>query len=230
MKTNHSARSLDTSVLHLLHRAGQQAEIMFMKEVDAETDLTPRQYAVLLAVAQNEDISQTGLVTTTGIDRSTLADVVRRLVERGFLQRRRTRADARMYAVRISAKGRQVLDAAHPAASRADDSITSMLSARQRSDLIETLAEIVRSLDQIAAAALNKTPWNIGPSALAPNGRVRALFGGAALRKTLANPDGKRLPTLIDACLMQWASRSNRPALASWNASCTVPVGRLACR
>ena len=153
MKTNHSARSLDTSVLHLLHRAGQQAEIMFMKEVDAETDLTPRQYAVLLAVAQNEDISQTGLVTTTGIDRSTLADVVRRLVERGFLQRRRTRADARMYAVRISAKGRQVLDAAHPAASRADDSITSMLSARQRSDLIETLAEIVRSLDQIAAAA-----------------------------------------------------------------------------
>jgi DNA-binding MarR family transcriptional regulator len=45
-------------------------------------DLTPRQLAVLVTVANNEGLSQTGLVDRTGIDRSTLADIVRRLQPR----------------------------------------------------------------------------------------------------------------------------------------------------
>ena len=58
-------------------------------------DLTPRQLAVLVTVAQNEGLSQTGLVDRTGIDRSTLADIVRRMQRKGLLQRRRTKEDAR---------------------------------------------------------------------------------------------------------------------------------------
>ena len=34
--------------------------------------LTPRQYAILIAIEENEGVSQTGLVAKTGIDRSTL--------------------------------------------------------------------------------------------------------------------------------------------------------------
>ena len=144
---------LDRSVLHLLHRAGQQAEVMFMREIDPQSGLTPRQYAVLFAVSHNEDISQTGLVTTTGIDRSTLADVVRRLVDKAMLARRRTRADARMYAVRLTPKGRQALDRAKPAAIRADESVIGMLGARQRTEFVSTLVEIVRTMDRLAEAA-----------------------------------------------------------------------------
>jgi DNA-binding MarR family transcriptional regulator len=46
--------------------------------------LTPRQIVVLITVEQNEGISQTGIVDRTGIDRSTLADVVKRLKSRGL--------------------------------------------------------------------------------------------------------------------------------------------------
>ncbi|MFZ1102753.1 MAG: helix-turn-helix domain-containing protein, partial [Hyphomicrobiaceae bacterium] len=38
----------------------------------------------------------------TGIDRSTLADIVRRLTRKGLLQRCRTNEDARAYAVRLT--------------------------------------------------------------------------------------------------------------------------------
>ncbi|NJO34345.1 MAG: MarR family transcriptional regulator [Rhodospirillales bacterium] len=85
MKHDHRSGALDASALHLLHRAGQCAEVLFTNEA-AKADLTPRQFAVLVCVAQNPDVSQTGLVEQTGVDRSTLADVVRRLVKKGLLQ------------------------------------------------------------------------------------------------------------------------------------------------
>ena len=67
---------LQGSALHLLHRAGQCASEIFQSEMTSG-DLTPRQFAVLVAVSQNEGLSQTSLVKKTGIDRSTLADIVR---------------------------------------------------------------------------------------------------------------------------------------------------------
>ena len=99
------------SALHLLHRAGQCADELFASQVQ-ESELTPRQFVVLMAVPDSEEPSQTTLVQKTGIDRSTLADIVRRLVERGLLARKRTRKDARMYAVRLTSKGETALKAA----------------------------------------------------------------------------------------------------------------------
>lgn len=152
MSTFKSTR-LEDSVLHLLHRSGQQAEVLFMRQ-NTKQDMTPRQYAVLITVEANEDISQTGLVDATGIDRSTLADVVRRLVARGWLARKRTRHDARMYAVRLTAKGKAALDQTRPAAKKADDIVLAALPARRRQEFLETLAHVVQSMDdQMAEAA-----------------------------------------------------------------------------
>ena len=74
---------LTRSPLHMLHRASQCAGDVFHGEIGGD-DLTPRQYAVLLTVSQNEGISQTGLVERTGVDRSTLADIVRRMLKKAF--------------------------------------------------------------------------------------------------------------------------------------------------
>jgi DNA-binding MarR family transcriptional regulator len=136
--------------LHLLHRAGQCAEVLFTNET-GKTDLTPRQYAILVSVSQNPDISQTGLVEQTGVDRSTLADIVRRLVKKGLLQRKRTRRDARMYAVRLTQKGQSALNSIKPAANRVDQRLLSVLAAGQRSDFLGALGEIVRAMTRQAA-------------------------------------------------------------------------------
>jgi DNA-binding MarR family transcriptional regulator len=150
MKNNNRSGPLDSSALHLLHRAGQCAEVLFTNET-GKTDLTPRQYAILASVAQNPDISQTGLVEQTGVDRSTLADIVRRLVKKGLLQRKRTRADARMYAVRLTQKGQSALSSVKPAAARVDQRLLSVLSSGQRGEFIEALGEIVRAMSRQAA-------------------------------------------------------------------------------
>lgn len=110
--------------------------------------MTPRQFAILLTVAQNEGLSQTHLVEQTGIDRSTLADVIRRMLKKGLIQRRRTREDARAYAVKLTDEGWRVLKSAEPHARRADEKILSVLSSTERDRFVKGLTEIVRSLEE----------------------------------------------------------------------------------
>jgi DNA-binding MarR family transcriptional regulator len=140
-----------SSALHLLHRAGQCADEMFAVTV-GEVGLTPRQYAVMAAIADSDEPSQTTLVERTGIDRSTMADIVRRLTSRGLVQRRRTRRDARRYAVRLTDKGEGALRLAEPAARSTDERLLSALPATQRDAFLRSLARIVLAVDPEGSA------------------------------------------------------------------------------
>jgi len=142
---------LEQSPIHLLHRAGQCAGDVFQSEMRTE-DLTPRQYAVLVAVAENEGLSQTNLVEMTGIDRSTLADIIRRMLKKGLVQRRRTKEDARAYAVKLTEEGRRILRSAEPMARRVDDRILQALPAAQRDRFLTDLNTIVDALGKLEEA------------------------------------------------------------------------------
>src|SRR3990170_7063154 len=120
MKREPASSRLERSPIHLLHRAGQCAGDIFASEM-GDTDLTPRQFAVLLSVSLNEGLSQTDLVEQTGVDRSTLADIVRRMLKKGLLQRRRTKEDARAYSVKLTEEGRRAMKAAEPVVKRVDE-------------------------------------------------------------------------------------------------------------
>ncbi|MBC7832335.1 MAG: winged helix-turn-helix transcriptional regulator [Hyphomicrobium sp.] len=151
--TRHRAREmaggrLERSPIHLLHRAGQCASDIFQGEM-GEGDLTPRQYTVLVAVAQNEGVSQTHLVEKTGVDRSTLADIVRRMLKKGLLQRRRTKEDARAYSVKLTDEGWKVLKAADPLARKVDDKILGVLPGQQRERFLQDLNLIVKALGKL---------------------------------------------------------------------------------
>jgi DNA-binding MarR family transcriptional regulator len=152
MKRDSNSDRLGRSPIHLLHRAGQCAGDIFHAEMK-DGDLTPRQLAVLITVAHNEGLSQTGLVERTGIDRSTLADIVRRMQRKGLLQRRRTKEDARAYAVKLTDEGRRVLRVAEPLARRVDERILDALPTKQREQFIDDLQAIVDTLQKISAPA-----------------------------------------------------------------------------
>ncbi|HET6388819.1 MarR family transcriptional regulator [Hyphomicrobium sp.] len=157
---------LERSPLHLLHRAGQCAADLFQTELGGD-DLTPRQFAILLTVAQNEGVNQTQLVELTGIDRSTLADVVRRMLKKGLLQRRRTREDARAYAVKVTDEGAKILKAREPLARRVDDRILASLPAQHRDRFLQDLGTIIQALDPLGEKE------SAGKSAGAPSASLR---------------------------------------------------------
>ena len=136
--------SLGRSAVHLLHRAGQCAEELFQAEI-GDADLTARQLAVLNTVAANEGLSQTGIVARTGIDRSTLADIVRRLSRKGLLQRRRTKEDARAYAVKLTEEGEKLLRRVGPLAKKVDQRIMQAMGGG-KDDILERLQDMIRNL------------------------------------------------------------------------------------
>lgn len=141
-----------TSPIHLLHRAGQCADDIFQIELKVG-DLTPRQLTVLSVVAEHEGESQTALVQRTGIDRSTLADIVRRMQRKGLLQRRRTKEDARAYAVRLTDAGRDVLREAAPHSKRADERILAAVPPKHREHFIAGLVAIIETLHKADTSA-----------------------------------------------------------------------------
>jgi DNA-binding MarR family transcriptional regulator len=126
------------SPIHLLHRASQRADGLFERNVPT-SNLTPRQFVVLQAVADNNGLSQTDIMAATGIDRSSTAELVRTLVTNGCLKRRRIRRDARVYAVRITPLGRQTLGTGMSATRAAEEELLLPVPERQRAVLLHLL-------------------------------------------------------------------------------------------
>lgn len=133
----------DKSLLDLVHRVGQIGTERFAREYQGE--LTPRQLAVLRAVAAKDGASQTDIVVATGVDRSTTSDIVKRLVRRGLLRRRRSRKDARAYVVELTPDGQIAMDAAMPMLSRVEACLLETLPEDQRGPFLSGLEHILAS-------------------------------------------------------------------------------------
>jgi DNA-binding MarR family transcriptional regulator len=132
---------LDRSPSHLLHRALQRALDLYAQTAGPDA-VSQRQYAVLAAVAADEGLTQSQLVKATGIDRSTLAELVARMIGKGLLARERSTADARAKAVRLTDDGREAMEAAAPKAAEADAALMKLLPSGKRSPFLSALARI----------------------------------------------------------------------------------------
>ena len=124
---------------HLIRRCQQRAIDLFVEEV-GDGGPTPRQFAVLLAVYQKPGMMQTELVRITGIDRSTLAEILRRLTDRGQIARARTAADQRANALELTPAGEAALLAAFEAAERAQRRILEPVAPDRRDEAMAMLA------------------------------------------------------------------------------------------
>ena len=146
---------LDEAPSHLMRRCQQLYGDLYARETNGR-DLTRQQFTVLVALEHNDGVSQTALVEMTGIDRSTLAEMVRRMLERGLLSRERTEEDARANAVAITQSGRKALKAARAASDRAERALLEALPAAERGRFVKSLATIASAASALAANGAEK--------------------------------------------------------------------------
>lgn len=150
--------ALNASPSHLLHRAQQAAADLHAAAL-GPNGLTQRQLAVLAVLAEQDGVSQSELVVRTGIDRSTLAEMVARMETKGLTQRTKSMTDSRANSVTLTPIGRAMYEEAKPKLAEVDAAVLARLPANKRSGFVELLTRLAMptvELDESKAAGKKK--------------------------------------------------------------------------
>jgi DNA-binding MarR family transcriptional regulator len=126
---------------HLIRRAQQRHLALWSAHVGGE--LTSMQFAVLLLLRSEPGLDQRTVSARLSIDSSTLADVCRRLEQRGLMGRSRDAVDGRRYVLTVTPAGRTVLDAALPAAEEVGSRLFGDLDQTERRTLMALLVRVL---------------------------------------------------------------------------------------
>ena len=143
---------LSQSPSHLLRRAEQFAAELFARS-DMYDGVTLRQTVLMAAIAEAEGASQSDLVRITGVDRSTLAEMMARMETRGLIARAAAADDGRAKSVRLTADGRRKLEMGLPAIRAVDRALRAAVPAPRRSAFQTILSELSQSVDREHVAA-----------------------------------------------------------------------------
>lgn len=146
---------LSQSPSHLLRRAQQYVTDIFARS-GLSDNVTLRQTVLLGAVAEIEGASQTELVRATGVDRSTLAEMVSRMERKGLLSRKKDRQDGRAKRVWLTEAGRERLDQALPAMRAVDDALVALLPRTRQQSFQSALESIVRAATDAQLAEMEE--------------------------------------------------------------------------
>lgn len=136
---------------HLIRRAQQIAVAIFMEEC-AELDLTPVQYAALVAVREHPGIDATRLAAMIAFDRSTIGSVIERLEAKGWIVRAGSAEDKRVKLLSITPDGKRLLKRAIAGVERAQARMLKPLAPQDRGRLLALLDALVEGNNDASRA------------------------------------------------------------------------------
>lgn len=126
---------------YLIRRAQQLHVAAWQRKVSATTSNV--QFGALAVLARRPGASQQDLCEELDLDRSTIADLVRRLERNGLIERKRDSTDRRRNRLVVSAAGLAALDDLRPRVEDVERVLTGALSADERRTLRELLRKIL---------------------------------------------------------------------------------------
>jgi DNA-binding MarR family transcriptional regulator len=127
---------------YLFRRMQQIAVSIFMEEC-RDFDLTPVQYAALVAIRTHPGLDATRLSLVIAFDRSTLGSVIERLEAKRYIERRPGATDRRVKLLHLTPAGKALLQKIREAVDRAQDRMLAPLKAVERKALMELLGRLV---------------------------------------------------------------------------------------
>src|ERR1700684_1964043 len=125
---------------YLFRRMQQIAVAIFVEECRAH-DLTPVQYAALVAIHTHPGIDATRLSAVIAFDRSTLGSVIERLEAKGYIERKPSGEDKRIKLLYLTKAGGALLREIMPAVDRAQGRMLQPLNPAYRKTLLALLTQ-----------------------------------------------------------------------------------------
>src|SRR6201994_1727980 len=127
---------------YLFRRMQQIAVAIFVEECRS-FDLTPVQYAALIAIHTHPGIDATRLSAVIAFDRSTLGNVIERLEAKKLIERKPSPADKRVKLLHLTKGGAALLRDITPLADRAQARMLQPLRPADRKALLALLEQLV---------------------------------------------------------------------------------------
>src|ERR1700745_3244932 len=127
---------------YLFRRMQQIAVAIFVEEC-REFDLTPVQYAALVAIRTHPGIDATRLSAVIAFDRSTLGNVIERLESKAWVERKPSRDDKRIKLLHLTKAGEALLRAIMPSVDRAQARMLQPLKPKDRKALLTLMTQLV---------------------------------------------------------------------------------------
>jgi DNA-binding MarR family transcriptional regulator len=146
-----AAVELDTLPGHHIRRLQQIAVALFLQEAEP-LGVTPVQYAVLQAVANEPGLDQRTLAGRVALDTSTVAGVVDRLEARALLQRHASATDRRVRQLLLTPEGEALRAQVEPAMRRAQQRILAPLPRAERAEFLRLLRVLVDGNNEASRA------------------------------------------------------------------------------
>jgi len=127
---------------YLFRRMQQIAVAIFVEEC-RDFDVTPVQYAALVAIQAHPGIDATRLSAVIAFDRSTLGSVIERLEAKGQIERKPANDDKRVKLLYLTRSGARLLREIVPAVDRAQARMLEPLKLADRKTLMALLGQLV---------------------------------------------------------------------------------------
>jgi len=127
---------------YLFRRMQQIAVAIFVEECKAY-DLTPVQYAALVAIRTHPGIDATRLSAVIAFDRSTLGNVIERLESKAWVERKPSRDDKRIKLLTLTRAGAALLRDIMPSVDRAQARMLQPLKPADRKTLLALMTQLV---------------------------------------------------------------------------------------
>jgi DNA-binding MarR family transcriptional regulator len=147
---------------HLIRRAQQIAVAVFHEEFEG-WDVTPVQYAALIAIRDRPGMDQRTLVKFIAIDRSTVGTMLKGLESRRLISRTTPKNDQRTKQLFIRPDGGRLLDETRENIARVQERILAPLGKDQRA-FMQQLAKLVHLNNELSRAPLRSAPASRGRS------------------------------------------------------------------
>jgi DNA-binding MarR family transcriptional regulator len=133
--------NLEDQVGHLMRRANQRHAAIFFDGLN-DQQLTAMQFAVLVKISDEEEVSQNRLGRLAAMDPATVQGVVRRLKERALIDARPDPDDRRRSLWRLSKAGKSLVIAAIPIAKQITERTLGPLSKSERNTFLALLRKL----------------------------------------------------------------------------------------
>jgi DNA-binding MarR family transcriptional regulator len=133
----------------LIRRLHQIHVALFVEECAPE-GITPVQYSLMTALEQMGPIEQIVLSRAVGLDRANTADVIGRLVERRFVQRRMSKTDKRKKVAELTDVGRALLARLETGVARAHERTLEALPPDDRARFMVYLTLLVETNNDLS--------------------------------------------------------------------------------